>query len=172
MHNPGLIKRLLVIIYDCFLLIAVAMVSSALLMALLMFLLRAIAPDSFFIDPATLENPKIIQLSQLGRNIGSGVVVSNCIIISVMFYTWFWTHGGQTLGMKAWNLYLVNPEGKFVSKKTALIRFLCAIISWVALGLGFIWILFSKRNHAWHDIWSNSQIVYVPKDQQPTREKL
>lgn len=83
--------------------------------------------------------------------------------ISFVFFGWFWTHGGQTLGMRAWNLYLVKADGKFINWRTAFIRFAVAIVSWVALGLGFTWILLNKRNRSWHDIASGSQIVFVDR---------
>lgn len=165
MQSPGFIKRLLVVIYDGLLFIAVAMVTSALLMAAFMF----VAPDSFFVDPALLENPKMIQLSQIGRLVGNVIVTINCIITSFLFYGWFWTHGGQTLGMRAWNLYLINPNGKFIDWKTTALRYVAAIISWGALGMGFAWILISNQNRAWHDNLSKTSIVFVPKDKQPSK---
>src|SRR5690606_18182338 len=31
--------------------------------------------------------------------------------VVVWFFTWFWVHGGQTLGMKAWRLRVVRTDG-------------------------------------------------------------
>ncbi|MBX2847801.1 MAG: RDD family protein [Acidiferrobacterales bacterium] len=165
MHNPGFIKRLLVVVYDGLLFVAVAMITSALLMGMFMF----VAPDSFFVDPATLDNPKMIELSQLGRNVGGLIVTLNCLAMSFIFYGWFWTHGGQTLGMRAWNLYLIKPDGKFIDWQIAFKRYCAALLSWVVVGLGFAWILLSNRNLAWHDLLSNTRIVFVPKEKQPNK---
>ncbi len=165
MHTPGFFKRILIVVYDGLLLLAVAMVTSALLMAVFMF----VAPESFFIDPATLENPKMIELSQSGRIVGGVIVSINCIVISFIFYAWFWTNGGQTLGMRAWNLYLIKPDGKFITWKIALIRYCVAIISWTAVGMGFAWILLNSRKQSWHDSISGTQIIFVPKEQQPKK---
>lgn len=158
MRPIGFFKRIAVIIYDGLLLVAVVFFSSAILMALFQWL----APSSFYIDPSLLENPKMLELSSLGRLIGAVIVSINCLIVSFLFYAWFWTHGGQTLGMKAWNLYLVKPDGKFIDWKIAGARYVSAIVSWAVLGLGFTWILLNKNRLAWHDIVSNTQIVYVP----------
>lgn len=163
MRAPGLFKRLLIVVYDGLLLVAVAMVTSALLMAAILF----IAPESFFMDPATLANPKMIELSNQGRIVGGIVVTLNCLLVSFFFYGWFWTHGGQTLGMRAWNLYLIKPDGKFINWKIAFIRYCAAIISWAALGMGFAWILLNSRKLTWHDSLTGTQIVFVPKDKQP-----
>jgi len=57
-------------------------------------------------------------------------------------------------------LYLVKEDGKFINWRQALVRYVCALLSWVALGLGFIWILFSAEKRAWHDSLSGSMIVF------------
>jgi len=149
MKKIGFIKRILVAVYDGLLLVAVTFFSLALIMGLFMWL----APSSFFVDPALLDNPKIIQLTDLGRLVGSIIFIVHCISVSFFFYGWFWTHGGQTLGMRAWNLYLIKPDGKFINWEIA---------AWTVGGLGFTWILLNKKNLAWHDILSNTQIIYSP----------
>jgi len=160
MQTVGLIKRLIVMIYDGLLLLSVAAFSSAIVIGIYLF----IAPDSHFVDPATLDNPKIVKLSNLGRNIGGALVTVNVLIVSFLFYGWFWTHGGQTLGMKAWNLYLIKPDGKFIDWKLARKRYVLALLSWLPIGLGYSWILLNRKQRAWHDILSNTQIVkHKPK---------
>ena len=156
MHNPGFFKRLVVISYDGLLLLAVCLFSSAILMALFL----AVAPEPFYLDPSLLDAEKIATLSPLGRLVGNVLVTLNCLSVSFFFFGWFWTHGGQTLGMKAWKLYLIQPDGKFISWRGALIRYLVAIVSWLCMGLGFTWILLNKKKRAWHDIASNSQIIF------------
>jgi len=156
-QTVGFFKRLIVVVYDGLLLFAVAFFISALLMGLFQWL----APAGFFIDPAQPDNPKIRELTNLGRMVGNVIVSINCLLVSFFFYGWFWTHGGQTLGMKAWNLYLVKPDGKFIDWKISAKRYFAAIISWAIFGLGFTWILVNKRKRAWHDILSNTQIIQL-----------
>ena len=158
MKKIGFLKRILVACYDGLLLVAVLFFTLALVMGLFM----AVAPDSLFVDPSLLENQKIAQLTNAGRSIGSAVFIVHCLTVSFLFYGWFWTHGGQTLGMRAWNLYLIKPDGKFIDWKIAAIRYFAAILSWAMAGLGFTWILLNNRKLAWHDMLSNTQIVYSP----------
>ena len=157
MKNVGLIKRLIVIAYDGLLLLGVVMVSYALL-----FLLLQLLPQGF-----------------VDSNFGKAIKASYLLLSAIVFYGWFWTHGGQTLGMRVWNLYLVNANGKFISWPVAITRFVCALFSWGAiaailfyfdvdrwyltLGLGFVWSLIDKNNLTWHDRLSKTQIVQLPK---------
>ena len=85
------------------------------------------------------------------------------ISVAYLFYGWFWTHGGQTLGMKTWRTRVENHDGTAISFKQALIRATVAIVSAGLFGLGFIWSLFDKEKRTWHDIASNSRLVSVVK---------
>ena len=134
----GFIKRTTIIIYDALLLVGVVMVCYTLLYGIASLLL----PDS-------------AQSSLLGK----ACKIIYLLLAPFLFYGWFWTHGGQTLGMKAWHVYLVNQDGKFINWKTAFIRYCSAILSWACFGLGFTWILVDKRNLAWHDRLSGTQII-------------
>ncbi|MGH1542477.1 MAG: RDD family protein [Arenicella sp.] len=135
--KPGLFIRLLVIIYDGLLLAGVIFASYAILFSLSLLL------------------PENINEMQLIKTIKFIIL----LLVSFVFYGWFWVNGGQTLGMRAWHLYLVNEHGKFISWRQAAIRYLCAALSWATVGLGFSWILISKDKSAWHDTISDSFIV-------------
>lgn len=45
-----------------------------------------------------------------------------------LYFIWFWTHGGQTLAMKTWQVRLLSASGTPVSPWQALARFL---LSWL-----------------------------------------
>lgn len=80
-------------------------------------------------------------------------------IVSFLFFGWFWTHGGQTLGMRAWKIRVCTLQGDALSWRQAFLRFITALLSWSLFGLGFLWILLSKRKAGWHDILSRTKIV-------------
>lgn len=84
------------------------------------------------------------------------------LLICLLFFCWFWVHGGQTLGMRAWRLRVVNPDGTTVTWRRAVIRFFSALLSWVPLGLGYLWILIDKENRAGHDLLSGTVVILVP----------
>ncbi|MDH3559391.1 MAG: RDD family protein [Gammaproteobacteria bacterium] len=84
-------------------------------------------------------------------------------LICFLFYAWFWRHGGQTLGMRAWRLRVQRFDGNPITLWQALLRFLAAIPAWAVLGLGYLWILVDKDKLALHDRFSESVIVRLPK---------
>ncbi len=86
-------------------------------------------------------------------------------VVGFIYFGWFWTHGGQTLAMRTWKAKLVSSSGK------ALLRYLVALLSWLCLGLGFIWSLFRKDNATWHDLVSGTQLIRLdaPKQEQSNR---
>ncbi len=80
------------------------------------------------------------------------------LLISFGFYGWFWTHGGQTLGLRAWKLKVLTLDQTPLSWYQAFLRFIAALLSWLVCGLGFIWIIFDKKKYSWHDRLSKTAI--------------
>ncbi|MBR9883230.1 MAG: RDD family protein [Oceanospirillales bacterium] len=95
--------------------------------------------------------------------LGRAAMQSAQFCFSFLFFGYFWTRSGQTLGMQAWRIRVQTFDGNRLSWTQALIRFLCAIISWIPLGLGYLWMLFSDEKLTWHDRWSESCVVSLPK---------
>ncbi len=83
--------------------------------------------------------------------------------VAYLFYGWFWTHGGQTLGMKTWRVRVETLNGEAISNKQAIIRATVALISALFFGIGFLWSLFDKEKRTWHDIASNSRLTAILK---------
>lgn len=85
------------------------------------------------------------------------------ITATVLFNVWFWTHGGQSLGMRAWRIKVVDTTGKPITIIHGIKRCLFSVISLAALGAGYFWMLVDKEKSTWHDRWSNTCVVYIPK---------
>jgi len=131
----GLLRRLMAIFYDLFLLTAILFLATALVNA---------TNHGEAIDQSTLYT-MILRL------------LLGALIVS--YFSWFWIHGGQTLGMKTWKVKLINNDSQVINWKQALTREITAVISWLFLGLGFIWSIFDKQNRCWHDIISNTSLI-------------
>lgn len=94
-----------------------------------------------------------------GRTLFQGYLLT----VIFVFFGWFWVHGGQTLGMRAWRLQLTNTKGGGVSWKQAALRFGTALLSWLPAGLGFLWALIDRDGCAWHDRLSATRLRQVQK---------
>ncbi|HET8698110.1 MAG TPA: RDD family protein [Gammaproteobacteria bacterium] len=94
---------------------------------------------------------------------GKELVRIAVIVVAALFYCVFWTHGGQTVGMRAWRIRLVNRGGGPVAWKAALLRFFAAWLSALPLGLGYWWYLVDRRRRTWHDVLSGTAVVRTPK---------
>ena len=137
-YKPAsLFKRLAAIGYDLFLLVALLFIATAVILPLNQG--EAISSDSNFFT----------------------VYLIYLFIVSFLFFGWFWTHGGQTLGMKTWHIQLVSTNNQAVTWQQALIRYLVAIISWALIGLGFVWSLLNVKKVTWHDILSNTILIDI-----------
>ena len=105
-----------------------------------------------------------------GTAISSGNNVFSIYLFAVSFayFGWFWTHGGQTLGMRVWRVRVLAKQGNTLTWKHAALRFAGAIVSWLPLALGFLWMLWSPERRTWHDQWSDTELVLVPKSSHPS----
>mgnify|MGYP001480312817 CR=1 FL=1 len=91
------------------------------------------------------------------------VVMSTLFCICFFYYSTSWRRGGQTIGMKAWRIRLLNENhGKPLQVSQCMLRTAIGFFSLLAAGLGFWWMLFDKRQRTWHDIASLTRIVYIP----------
>ena len=100
-----------------------------------------------------------------GQAIHSGnyFYLSYLLFISYGYFAWPWTHGGQTLGMRAWRIQLLTPDGLPADWKAVSLRFIFSLISWGAAGAGFLWALFDKRRLAFHDRFSNTGLFLIER---------
>lgn len=81
-----------------------------------------------------------------------------------------WRRGGQTLGMRAWRLRVVDQDGSGAGSWGQLaIRFVVAGFSLLAFGLGFAWSLLDPERRTWHDLASGTVLVRLPKAAKPRR---
>ena len=131
---PGFLRRLGAQIYDALLLLAV------------WFLATAVA--------LPFNQGQAFTSSQ-------GIYPVYLLAVSLIFYCWFWTHGGQTLGMRAWKIKVLGSQLEAISWQQAVIRFFAAGISWLCLGLGFLWCLIDREGLAWHDKLSDTRLVLL-----------
>jgi hypothetical protein len=88
--------------------------------------------------------------------------------IAAVFFTGFWSRGGQTLGMRAWRLRVESRSGKGIGAGTSLLRFAGVLVSISVFGLGFLWLLVDRDKLSWHDRLAGTRVVVLPKGEDPT----
>lgn len=134
---PGLLRRLAAITYDTLCLFGVLVVASSLVVLPAGLLLDTpIPPDSF------------------GFRLYLLVVVMG-------YFIWPWVKGGQTLGMRVWKLRVLRMDGTGLRPLDALLRFGAALLSWAAVGFGFLWVWVDPQGLAWHDRLSDTRLFRV-----------
>ena len=136
MSNASFFQRLFAILYDSLLLLALMFLATLPFIAI-----RAGEP----VDPGYLPY-QLTLVDHFGR-----------------FFVGFWTTSGRTLGMQSWRLRVEDENGNAPGIAAASIRFFAAILSWLPLGLGFLWQLWDKDRLTWHDRISGTRLIRYPK---------
>ena len=85
------------------------------------------------------------------------------LVISIGFFCLFWRKNGQTLGMQAWRIKLEDCAGNRITYLQCMKRLLGAAVSLSCLGAGYWWVWLDKNHMSWHDRWSQTRVVQLPK---------
>lgn len=72
------------------------------------------------------------------------------------FYGWFWTHGGQTLGMRTWRIRVENLDGTAICWWQAILRLTVALLT---LGIGLLWAEWDPERRALYDRAARTRVV-------------
>ncbi|WP_022951852.1 RDD family protein [Leucothrix mucor] len=119
-----------------------------------------------FLFVAGMLSMKGMMLAMGLENVPAGSIAAKVffvylVLLAYLFFAWFWIHGGQTLGMRAWKVKLIRQDGMTISWGQAFLRFCYSIVSWVPLGAGYLWSLIDKDKQAWHDKASHSYLIDI-----------
>ena len=136
-RRPTALRRILALIYELLPTAALLMLASAL------------------VTPLMVDN-----------YVSAGQLWFQLYLLAVLYFyfVWCWCHGGQTLGMRPWRLFVESRDHRILSWRAASIRFAVAVIGWIPLGLGHWWMLIDRKGRNWHDFPSNAQLVYCKSD--------
>jgi uncharacterized RDD family membrane protein YckC len=140
----GLFRLIGSLIYDWLVLLGVLMLMGFLAVAVNKFMTGA--------DAITPGNPLFI--------------IWNTLII-YFYFAGFWVTKAQTIGMRAWRIFLVSTNDRSLGWMHASLRLLGAIPAWGLAGMGIAWRYTNKERLGWQDQASWTHIVYQPK---PTKK--
>jgi uncharacterized RDD family membrane protein YckC len=113
---------------------------------------------------------------------GQGGLQAFLFVVLAIYFVWFWSHGGQTVAMRAWHVRLVTHDGQAVSQARAAVRYLASWVwfvpalmsAWLAdlrstaeifalVGVGVIAYALLARLHPgrqfWHDALCGTRLI-------------
>lgn len=140
--TPGLLRRLAAILYDSLLLFGLLLLASMMVTLPVGILAGEAAANTL------PENPWFRLWLAL---------------VPPAFFLLFWLKGGQTLGMRSWRLRVVRDDGAPLRRADALKRLFWSLLSWLPLGLGYLWVLADRDRLAWHDRLSGTRLVVLKR---------
>lgn len=143
-------RRLSALLYDGLVILAVEMMAGGLIVAILEALVAAgLMSYGPYQDVSEL----------LGRHpVWSYVYTAYLGTVWIGFFVYFWTRGGQTLGMRAWRLRVQNSDGSLITPAQAVIR-----VGTSAFGLANFLVPFDSKKQGLHDMLAKTEVVVLPK---------
>ncbi len=156
----GVVSRGLALVVDA-LVVALLIAATAWIVPLLAHNLLGISTD-----PARCETPtdwwrvRVHLCQALGW-----VTPVAAVAYGPLYRVGFWTLSGQTPGMALLGLRVLRTDGRPIGLGIAIRRWVLRLGSILALGLGFLPVLFSARRQAFHDRLAGTVIVHdwVPR---------
>ncbi len=73
-----------------------------------------------------------------------------------IFYGYFWTHGGKTLGMAVWKFEIYSIDENKINFQKVSIRFFLNIVTVLLGGIPLVFMYFSKNNLSLSDYLSKT----------------
>lgn len=93
------------------------------------------------------------------------------ILVWCGFYVYFWSRQGQTLGMRAWKLIVINQTGHPPGMYRSLLRWLLALILLAPAGFGLWWKYFDREQQTLYDRLCRTRLLQVSSNPYQKRKE-
>ncbi|WP_377113581.1 RDD family protein [Pseudoalteromonas sp. M58] len=151
--RAGFWRRFASLVYDTLAIIAFAMLT----VVLYLFAIQGLIS----LDVIALNGAEDVSARIQDSLLLSGIRSSLLVLVGLVFFGYFWTKSGQTIGMRAWRLKVQTHEGNLISWPQAIIRSISAL-----LGLGNLVVLVDFKNKkALQDYLSKTEVVTLTKEE-------
>jgi uncharacterized RDD family membrane protein YckC len=81
-------------------------------------------------------------------------------VFVILYFPWFWVHGGQTPGMRLFGLRVVRDrDGGPIGWGAAILRLIGYWVDAAVFYIGFAWILIDERRRGWHDLIAGTVVI-------------
>ena len=87
------------------------------------------------------------------------------VFLWMVYHVVLWGWKGTTVGGIIMKLKLVSVRGEHPSWGTVVIRSLSSLFSFIALGLGFLWVGWNAERQSWHDMVAGTVIIKTPQSE-------
>lgn len=82
------------------------------------------------------------------------------LVLAAAYYTTSWTLTGSTPGKSVMGLKVVRADGGgLLDVSGAIIRYVGYFISFIAVLLGFLWIIWDPKHDGWHDKIAGTKVI-------------
>jgi uncharacterized RDD family membrane protein YckC len=81
------------------------------------------------------------------------------LLVIAAYFVGNWMHSGQTLGMRAWRLWVLDARGRRLRVGPALLRFALAVMAWTPAALGVLWLFLDPEHLAIHDRLAKTRLL-------------
>jgi uncharacterized RDD family membrane protein YckC len=132
---PGMVRRLACMAYDALLLLAVLFVA-------------------FLLPQAAIS-------LAIGHALSARLMWGQIVLVSLIYFLWFWRHGGQTLAMKTWKIRLTTSKLHAPTLTQMLLRFALLWPSILGCGVGILWAIFDRDHQFLHDRLAGTRLIAV-----------
>ena len=104
-----------------------------------------------------------IGLLQLGLAFATGIVslIYLLELAAVVFIIYMDGVKGGTPGKLILKLRIVNEQNQIIGIPTAILRYICKILSGIILGIGYLMIAFTQKKQGLHDKIASTYVVYI-----------
>lgn len=121
----------------------------------------ALVYDSFIVFSFLLLLTTLALIANNGQSLLAYRVyfLAYLIVGTGLFLSWFWYRSGQTLGMLAWKIRLVDTQGKPLLWSKALWRYFLTIPSLAFGCIGLLWCFFDKEKQSLHDRLGGTRLI-------------
>lgn len=152
MQRAGFLRRLLAMVYDTLVAIAVGMCAAmVMIVALVVMLKNGVLDLQGYAEPADLIQASFVYKLLIQSWVGLWIAG---------FFLWFWKRGGQTLGMRAWRLRIYST----VDEPMTWARLLLRLVSSLG-GLGTLLVLFDIKNkQSLQDLLAKTEVLKLSKE--------
>jgi len=140
-------KRFLAIIYDLLIAFFLSFIFTLIIQSMLI--------GSDLVELKSVQISKTETISTIpADSITSTLLKSLWLVIPFLYFGYYWTKHGQTLGMKVWKIKAFSINNQPITWIQASLRYFGALF-----GIGFLWAIIDKEHLPLQDRLSNTRFI-------------